>query len=303
MKLNETKWTFVAPDDGGSGGSGGGQQQQQQQQQTVPDPFKDLDLDLLDDASKAAIEKARGDFKTLHDEAKQKQSYQSEADRLKVELQRLQTEGQQKQQQQQQNGKQTERTFVDDVYDMLVNRGVAPAEAKKAAELQAEITGTAIAKNNEQIQKDLAPTFATIAEQQLTNSFQSAMMQVPAMQEHPELAQAVWEQAQEATKAGVKLSPAALVDLSKIHYYNLTQEGKIKTAIPMVQQQQQQNQQRLTFPGAGSVVARPQTVITGKTAVNADTQAALDAINTQMKNWSPTGKTTTSSVKITRGGN
>lgn len=286
--------------------AGGQQQQQQQQQVEPPDPFKGIDLDLLDDTTKAAITKAQGEFKTLHNDAKQKQTYQSELDRTKVELQRLQDEvktGKQQQQQKQDDSTKT-RTLADDAYDLLREAGIPEAEARKAAVLQAAISTKAIDTNNRHLEKALAPTFASVAETKLSNSFESAMLQMPAMQEHPEtLAQSVWETAQAAVKNGVDMTPAAIIQLAKMQYFDLVQEGKIKpTTLAPVNNQQQQQQNRLTFPGAGSMVQRPQVGTLTKAAVNSDTQAALDATFGLMNKWSPTGQQQQGGqVKITRG--
>lgn len=264
------------------------------------DPFKDMDITTLDDATRGAIEKTRAEGQRLATEAAAARQHQSRADKNQAELQRLQREIQSKTQTPL-SGK--EPTLEDEIAQEYIQMGIAPAEAAKVASVQAKVLGKFAQRQNAHIGQALQPTLQTVADQQASFNYQSVLQDAQFLQQAPEVAQELWDRVAEATKAGQTLSPGAILQLGKMlafDHYEANPAAKPVNLPPPVNTQQNS---RFTFPGAGSLVrSTPAVQLANNPALNQDTQDALSVIQ---RNWKSelAGKSGVPvQSKITRGG-
>lgn len=331
------KGFFFEEDNGGGGNQGGahqgdpnppgsgdfqGRQQPQQQQggnQEPPDPFKDLDLDLLDPATRSAIERGRTEMARLNGQAKLASSFQSDRDRLKAEHEKLQQslhsmQNQQRQHQQQQQ--RQEPTFEDELIDNLVANGLTPEQAKGAAKLQMGMFERFERRFEGKIGQRLAPVVGQVFDQQAQGAFEEAKQNdhFGAM-DIPEVAEAVWKNISELAQQGRQVTPEVAENLTAIYYSRYLREtgGQMPTNGEH-QSRQQQSQRpnlpppvntntRYSYPGAG-IHARPPQQQQKGTPVSADEAVAMAATTAlwpvQPKAYA--GATPQNGVFITRNG-
>lgn len=310
--------TFMYPEDdggntigGGQGGQNGQQQQQQgdpngQQQQQQPQSALDtIDLDLLDDNTRAAVERARAELTTAMQQAHQARDYQSRYDRLVAEQQR----SQQQQQQQVQREDQKQPTFEEELEATYIAEGIPPAQAKAHAKLNAKIFGKFSDRVTGFVDGRVAPVAGSVAMNNASLMFQDALQQSQRLQD-PDVAQRVWEAVEATVRQGGQVSNDMIENLSKIYHVDISEargHNGGNRGTPMFQPQHQQQQQiiqngstRHTFPGAGHLAVRTQPQRPTGSDLDPETAAAVAATKVAMGNsfsWANNSK-----GKVSRGG-
>lgn len=304
---------------GGEGNQNQQQQNQQQQQQELESPFKGVDLNLLDDAARQAIQRAEQQLKDLHGRASQASAYQSEKDRLTAQvktyeatLQQLQNQQLQPNQNQQQQ--QQPLTFEQELEQEYLANGIEGPAAKSLAKMNAKI----FHKFGERVQgvqdQRLAPIIGNVVQTNTQNAFNEAMQSDRhGLFQNQQVAQAVWERAEQMANAGQLVNAGVLSNLARIFSFDLAEGAGLPQVNGNQQPQQQQqffqqnqapmNQQtRFTFPGAGTYVRPPaqqQQVVDDPetTAAMAATVAGWSVKPKQFKDMA-----SNNGVRITRGG-
>lgn len=300
---------------GGNEGNQGQQQQNQNQQQELESPFKGIDLNLLDDQTRQSIQRAEAQLKDFHGRANQASIYQSEKDKVTAQLQlaqqslqQLQNQSQQQQARQQQ---QAEPTFEEELTQTYIEGGLQPDQAKAAAAMQAKILGRFGNRFQQQQDQRFAPIIGNVVDSNTQRAFQEAIAtDSHGLFQNQELAQKVWEQAEQLKQQGQLVSPQVLHNLARIYSFDMQSSGGLPqgNAQPFQQQQflqppMQQNQQtRFTFPGALSHVKQPNQQ--QQDNVDPETQAAMAAT---VSGWAVKPAAfknvqSNSQVRITRGG-
>lgn len=294
---------------------GGGNQQQQQQ--TPPDPFKDLDLDLMDPAAREAITNARTEMARLHGRANEASKFQSERDKLlhqngqyQQAMEQLKGRTQQQQQQQQ------PATLEEELMQMLVATGMTEAQAKSAAAYQAKMLEKFGTRLEDNIGKRFAPIVGNVVEQNVHAAFNTVRSQDNlGMLDINEVAQATYENLQAIAQRGDLVSPQVAENLASIYYIKYLREHP--EVSPNMQQQQQQQQDypngngnvntRFTFPGAGHHARTPESqgsTTSKKPVYSAEEQAAMAATveNWEVKPAAYKGQKASNRVFVTRNG-
>lgn len=239
---------FLAPDNPG-GGTGDGKEKQTEEPEVV-DPFKDIDLDLLDENTRKAILAAREELKKVPAMIKQTRGFQSSYDKAMAELQRLQTASQQ---QQQQPKKEDEpQTLEEQIAADYMAEGVDEASAKRAARILAKTLGRTAGATQKYIQEQVQPVAISASLTEATQNFSQAQNSDRRIAEHPEVAQAVWERVEAAAKEGKVLSPQMIANIGKVIFQDHLDAGTIKITPtpPPVTKTTPDQSTRFTFPGA-----------------------------------------------------
>lgn len=316
---------FFEPDNGANGGTNGtvvegapgtGNQSGPQQQPTeFQSPFTGIDRNLLDDATRNALDKAESDMKNLHGRAAQASKYQSELDQTKAQyeqtkthLQQLQSGLQQQQQQRGQSQQQQSLTVEQEFEKILVDEGMAPDVAKRTATIQAKLQGVYGKLIEDRIGTRFAPLAANVIDSNTSDAFEMVKQNDPlGIFQQEEVSQRVWDQISDIAKNGTLVTPEIVQNLGRIYYIEHLEKngGHPNQQVnnpPPVQQQQQQTT-RFTYPGAGNVPRLPQAQPEGGN-MDSETFAALAATTSgwsvqpkQFKGAGVNGK-----VHITRGG-
>lgn len=284
-------------------GEEGQQQQQQQSQQTeqvADDPFKDVDLDNLPDAAKAAIEKARSGFATLQTEittAKKSaeanevlaRQHQSRADRYDTELRKhnLHPETQRSQ-------SQPEDEVLQELEAAFIAKGLAPDIAKVQAMLHSEAVKIGEKRTLKKVGEGLGGTMQSVGVMQVDRILGQAAM----TQEYGEVLQNqdVSSKTREVLNTMVVGGNPITEDTFKVALQiavgELTIAGKMN---PNNQQQNQQQQQPRMFGNQGTF-NNPQMVNFNqngnrssdgapipKKGMNEDTQKAVNAVAASLR--------------------
>lgn len=338
---NKYGMMFFPPDTGGntSGAAGSGQQppaQQPAQQGTPPQqqgappsngfqsPFAGMDLELMDDQTRQAIQTAERQMQEMHGRDAQSRTFQSAADALQAQNEHLlqQLQERQPQGQQPQHQQDPDEIMRGQIEQILLDSNVPPAVAKQSAAMQLKMFKTVM---QPAMRNDIGQRVAPFIQQQMdmtaTDVFQSLKQSDPlGMLEDPEISQTVWDQIQTMHQQGQPVSEAIARNLAKIQYMNRL-EANGGQALQRLQAQPQQQyqphppsvrplgnvQSRFTFPGAGNYVPPPsssgESNRGGTLPADADTQAAVLAtighwpvVPKNLKGQTPQG-----GVKITRG--
>lgn len=299
-----------------------GNQQQQQQ-----DPFANVDLDLLDDKTREAIETARKQFQQVSHQANQARSFQSKHDQIQAQLQQLQNQNSQRQTQSSQQQQQQPVTLEDELYATYVESGIEEGAARKAAQLNSKIFGKFASRIDSRITERMAPIANTVVDSNAESAFESVKSDDSiGIFRIPEVAQRVWEKTQELAEEGQLVSPQVVRNLARIYYVEHQENGgqivMNDSNDPNLQQLQNgngggrfnnpppsgqgghQTQTRFTYPGAGASIRRPASQQTNASVLDSDTLAAITAT---VGNWNVKPKafrTANNKPKsvITRGG-
>lgn len=306
---------YLAPEGAGggseaaSGNAGPGAQQQQQQQsggqqqqqQNEPPKFlSDIDDDLMDDDSRKVIENARTEMQDMHKRLQSVGEAEAKVKLLEQQLQQLQSgNGGGQQQQQQQN---SEPTLNDRLYQNLINDGYKPEEAKHLAKTLGKTLDTYSEEVQGYVDAKTQPMVARLMQQQLQGSFQQLQSARAEAMAIPEVAQRVWERAENLQRQGMEVTYAVLENIMKqAHYDHITDpknQQQQQTTQPVRQQQQQTTMPngnggtRFTYPGAGHipVVTRSSSAASDVNNLDPETKAALEKVDGVWKNWAPPGQ-------------
>lgn len=309
---------YHAPDTDGGGGGGGSavadppNQQQQQQAPAAQDPFSDIDLEMLDETTRAQVEKAKQSFATVANQQQQLEqqvrSAQQQAQAFQARYDQLVHQRGANQQQQQQ---QQPQTFEEELLDSYVREhNLNPAEAKAASKMM----GSIFAKFEKRMEGRMAQQFGPLAQQSASQGARSAFEEARQQDQlgifrNPEISQQVWDRLQEISQSGnaEALNAEFVQNLGSIFAMRAMQQGKfspmgtqqpqqqqMQPSFPMFpnpnqqqqpQPQQQQMQTRWTFPGSG---ANPLPTMNGNgnghanlPPMDADMRAAMGAVHSR----------------------
>lgn len=270
-----------------------------------PNPFANIDKDLLDDRTRAAVEKAEGQLATLANQAKQSSTFQSEVDRLKGELATTQEQvrqaadpNRQRQQQQQQQQQQQPPTFEQEILDTYIASGLEPKVAASLAKMNAGLFEKHSERLIQQVDARYQPVVANTLERNTVDAFQNAQQNDPlGILQNPDIAQRVWERADEMSKRGQLVDEKVLTNLARIYYVDYLEANggapssangnelhlQSSTTVPnMVSSPSPARSNmntRHTYPGAGN---QPRIPINsprrnGPPPMNSDERAAMEA--------------------------
>lgn len=297
----QSRWiTFLHNQEEVRTGSGNPQQQTQQQQvvDDFVDPYKDVDLDLMDDVTRKTLEATRDSMRKLHNDAKQSKEWQSRYDKL---VAHQQQQLQQQQQQVKPQDKPAVPTFEDELYDTYIAKGFAPADAKRMVEINSPIFGRFADRTQKFVESRLAPLQSTIEMQKAEASFME--VESTGIFGSPEIKEAVWVQTQNMIEAGGEVNEQVIENLAIIanHKAGTQVTPQQRQVQPMHQQQQSiAGGTRFTYPGAGRSVQTVQPRIVTP-ALDPDTAAAIAATKAHMRGFmKPDNKPVRH--QITRGG-
>jgi hypothetical protein len=222
---------LLAADKGGSSGGGStatvqssGTSNPQGGGENVDDPWSNIDLDNLDDASRAAVNALRGEFATLQTSLQQKDTqvrqFQSAHDKTTAELNRIK------------QGLQTVATghdpsvsadpmaaYVSEVEQIMLQNNVAPAAAKAQAPVMAQM----LKAQEEAIMKRVGAGVAPVANMVMNHQAEQAFNYARATDASgamaiPEVAQAVWNSVQEIAAGGTPVTPQTVTNLKGMHF-------------------------------------------------------------------------------------
>lgn len=288
-----------------------GQQQQQQSPAApvppaAPNPFEGLDLDLLDDRTRRAVEESQRHLQSLQTQANQASTFQSESDRLKTQLAETQRQvqeaadprNQQRQQQQQQQQQQEPLTLEQETEQYYISQGIEAKMAQQLAKLNAPLFERIEKRTVEAVDKRYTPIVARTLEASATDAFQEAQMndRMGAFQ-IPDIAQKVYDRAIEMSQRGQIVDANVLTSLSKIFYFDhleanggqLPNQNVVNGQIhlqttpapvmhPYPTNQPTNMNTRHTYPGAGNAPRLPAQRQSNEAPVmSADERAAMEA--------------------------
>lgn len=282
---------FFAPDDGG--GNGGGEsnsgQQGQQQQTTIVTPFDNLNLEELDDTTRAAVEKGKAEFIATSQRATKLDSdlqhvtglsrrFQADSDRLKVQLEKL-------------NGTKTPESadpLLDEVTQQFRAAGYKEEDFNKLAPILSNVIKKAGQQQREQLGRDLAPLATTVLVQEATSAFQAARESNNdplGMLQDNTVAEKVWTIVQDRISKGQETNIPIVLNLAKMQWVDEMANKAAKGEAPTIPKFTpptipNMNTGGFTFPGAGSnglIAPIPRHVDpnAARTNMNEDTQNAL----------------------------
>lgn len=304
LRYNKYSRIFLAPPNDPTGGSGpsgnpaanqGGGTESSQGSGTV-DPFAGLDLDDLDPAARAVIEKVKTEVASLQkkaaDEAagriveeKQKREFQSKFDQLQVQVSKL-TGG---------NGQtvspadQAKAQHLEKFTQILVGKGVAEPQAKVQAELMLDMMTEFGTSLKGEIGRDLAPFAGSVVQREAESAWANATQNDPVgTLQIPAVAEQAWAQVQILVQQGQQVTPETIKNLAGMAYLqHLEKGGKTNESVqqqPPQQQQQLPNIGRTTYPGAGAAPFRPpiSNPNAPKHILDPDTDRALQSV---MSRW------------------
>jgi hypothetical protein len=296
--IRKSRYFYFAPDNGApSGGSaqatGADPKQGQQQSEGNDDPFAQIDLENLDDKSKAAIEAIKGKFATLQTTVQQTtqqvRQFQSAKDKVEAELNRVRSAVQDPAKATAQQDPQ--KVLIAQVEQTMIEAGVAP----EAAKLQAPVMAKLMAAQREQIMREvgtgLTPVINTVFGQQAENAFNVArsLDQTGAFA-IPEVAQQIWNSCQQIAADGTTVTPETVKNLKAMHYmahveknggnFATLQNNRTVAAPPVGM-----NTGGFSYPGANFVPVTPTVVDPNgaRTVLDPGTKAALQNVFQLMK--------------------
>lgn len=223
--------------------------QQQQQLDAPVDPFKDVDLDNLPDAAKAAIEKARSDIANLQTTAKtatQKaaetevlaRQHQSRADRYDTELRKRNLHPEQQQQQQ----RTEEDELLEELTAKFVSKGLKPEDAKVHAIMHAEAVKLGEERTLKKVGQGLGGTIQSVGVLQIDRILEQATGTQdfgPSLQ-NPEVANKTREVLNTIVANGNSVDQETFKTALQIAVGELTMAGKLNPNNDMQQTQQRQ---------------------------------------------------------------
>lgn len=284
------------------------QQQQQAGADPAPDPtppvdepietpFDKIDRSVMDDEQIAILDKSKEDYvklvkdnRALATKVTKVESvasrYQSDADKARAELQRLQ-----------QPKPADEPSHIKQARVLLQKHGLKGEELEKQLPFFADMMVSAVGLAKEAIGHDLGPMAGTVLEQQATAAFTNARQSSQALQD-PAIAQEVWDAfVIPEMKAGRPVDPNAINNYAKIVYYDkgTTSNPNNPPPPPVPQPRPTPSPGNFTFPGAQVLAPgnwNPSQNQNVQSQPDGETSAALTAVfsrlTTGTKAW-PSG--------------
>lgn len=257
-----------------------------------PDPFANIDLDELDEVQTKAIEAAKIQFATLQKEkaaiettlekAKGVASrYQSEADRARAELQKLQP----RQEQQISAEEQAAR-------ELLIESGVKGEDLEKQVPFFTKMMQKSVAVAKQQIGADLGPMAGSVLNSSAEMAFNNARQTTQFLQD-PAVAQEVWDKfVRPCIEQGQQVHPQAIADYAKIVWVDkglyTQQQQPTNPQQPQPQPQpqvRQPNNGGFTFPGAQVLPPgnwQPPNAQNQQPVVSAEVNSAVTAVMSRL---------------------
>jgi hypothetical protein len=220
--IRKSKYFYFAPDKGGAGNGGEPPSNQPEpgQSEKDKDPFAQIDLDNLDDKSKAAIEALKGQFATLQTTVQQTtqqvRQFQSAKDKAEAELNRVRSAVQDPAKATPQD---PQKAFQNQVEALMVESGVAPDAAKAQAPIMAKLLAAQREQIMQEVGRGLQPVVGSVFGQQAENAFNTARaLDRTGAFEIPEVAQAIWNSCQQIAQDGTTVTPETVKNLKAMHY-------------------------------------------------------------------------------------
>lgn len=227
----------------------------QQKEVEVKTPFDDIDTDLLDDAAiakigeaKAQFIKAQTDARNLQTELQQQKEvasrFQSEADKQRAELQRLQ--------------QPKADPYVEKAQAFLAARGASPEEIQKQAPFYADLFKESVLMAKAEIGADLGPLAGTVILHDANTQFTAARALNPEIMDD-EVSQETWEFVQGCVNRGEQLTAQAISNYAKMVFVdkgkhkaqpNVPAPSFVNPAIAQKMNRSTNNSGKFTFPGA-----------------------------------------------------
>lgn len=270
-------------------------------------PFDEIDLDLLDKDSRAAVEKAMSVFATNAKLIEGAATDKARAELLQAEVDKIKATANANSQQQQQQ-KSSEPTFEDEIRQSLKEGGIIDPQILEAnVKLQmkmfdkfGERVGASLGKVLEPIQRGSNETAATQMFTELRQS--NSRMQID------EVAEAVWTKVDAMIKGGHTPTQGIIENFAKIahaDYLDSNPNSPNLKSTPITPVSRQNNSTRFTFPGAGhNPQLKPVSVIDDIGGLDAETAAAIGMTKQEWANRGikvPGMKGGASGLKVTRG--
>lgn len=258
--------------------------QMQQQQEppaadpnAIPNPFADIDKDLLDDPTRAKIEAAEKSFATIAKDAKEAQGLRAQQALHQAEIDKIKSQANSQATSVSPSDKKGEQTLEDEVRSFYQEAmpGADPKVIEANVKLEMKKMTAFGNRLGNTLGKVIEPLQANDNTQLATNAFQEARQSSPYMQ-NDEVAEAVWAKVQNMVKNGHAPSAEIVHNFAKIaHVDYLEKNPNAPAPVPISRMQTQQT--RMTFPGAGHSTQLPVTRPTGNDPVDAETAAAVNA--------------------------
>lgn len=256
----------------------------QQQQQEPPaagtadpneiqDPFKGIDLDLLDDATRAKIVEAQKSFATIAKDAKEATGLRAQASVHQAEIEKIRSQAIPTPLQKQ----SASPTFEDEVRQSYIDAGITDPKVLEAnVKLQMKMFDRFGARIGSTVGKALEPLQANDNNQLATLAFQE-VRQTSAYMQNDEVAEAVWSKVQNMVNKGAAPDPAVVANFAKIAYVDFMEKNP-NTPPPSPPQRTMTTQTtRLTFPGAGHSTQLPSARQVNNDPLDPETSAAVNA--------------------------
>lgn len=283
------------------------QQQQEEPEQKVDDkkeeedfddPFKGVDMDILDDATKAKIETARAKLATVAKSNKEATDWRAKEVAMQKQIDDIRKQSNPQQQQQQQN---KTPTLEDEVFQAFKEAGLDDATAKANTKIQMTILGKFGGRMGNNIEQHLIPLQQQTNENAASNMFEEVRSSDSRMQ-NDEIAQDVWERVEKMVAAGHLPTPEVIRNFGKLAFVDFMEKNP-NTPLPKIQPpiKLQSQSTRHTFPGAGHSTRLPQQQQSTDDSLDEETR---DAIAATVGGWpvKPKGfDKTDKKVFVTRG--
>lgn len=257
------------------------QQQEEPEQKTdekkeepeYDDPFKDVDMDILDDATKAKIETARGKLATIAKTTKEASDWKTKEAAMQKQIDDIRKQSNPHQQQQQSKTP----TLEEEVYDAFKDAGLDDAAAKANTKIQMTILGKFGGRMGSNIEQHLIPLQQQTNENAASNMFEEVRSTDPRMQ-NDEIAQDVWDRVGKMVAAGHLPTPEVIRNFSKLAYVDFIDKNP-NTPLPKIQPpiKLQSQSTRHTFPGAGHSTRLPVQQQSTDDSLDEETRDAIAA--------------------------
>lgn len=260
------------------------QMQQQQEPPNPPtdpnalqDPFAGIDLDLLDDATRAKITEAQKTFATVANQAKEATSLKAQQATMQAEIDKIRAQSNPTPLQKE--PPKGEATLEDEVRSFY--QEAMPGADPKVIEANVKLEMKKMTAFGNRLGNTLGQVIKPLQEndnnQLAANAFQEAR-QSSAYMQNDEVAEAVWAKVQNMVKNGHAPSPEIVANFAKIAHVDFMEKNPGANPNPPPPRQTMQTQQtRLTFPGAGHANQPPTARPAGNDPMDAETSAAINA--------------------------
>lgn len=289
---HKSKNFYFAPEGAGGGGATTNPPASDLKSDGEKDPFKQIDLDNLDDKSKQALQNIQTQFATLQktseQTAQQVRQFQSEKDKAIAELNRVRSAVQDPRQTQ----VDPQKALISQVEGLMVDSGVTPEAAKAQAPVMAKLLEAQRAAIMQEVGHGLQPVVANVYAQQAENAYNIAKsLDKTGAFAIPEVAQAIWDSCQQIAAERTQITPDTVKNLKAMHYLNHVEKngGNFATlqsnpGVPAVNPPMI-NTGGFSYPGAQfhPHISPPVDPNAARTILDAGTKAALQSIFGQMK--------------------